>query len=282
MRRPHDHTTGDGAPPTPADRRFAGVWARWLGWLVGAAVAAVLLLLGGSPAQAAPGDFISTWDTATHGYYSDGLSKDDQIRLPLEASGTYDFTVDWGDGTSSTITAWNQPETTHTYTTPGQYTLTISGALRGWRFNDTGDEHKILNISQWGNIKLGNNGDYFSGCERLTATATDAPDLTGTTNLTNAFLRAESFNGAIGNWDTSNVTDMSGMFDSAEAFNQDIGGWNTCNVTNMGNMFHGAYQFNQDIGGWETSNVTDMGGMFAGAYRSTRTSAAGTPATSPT
>jgi len=64
------------------------------------------------PLDADPNDFISVWDTSKT---SDGSSIETQIKLPLESTGTYDFTVDWGDGTSDTITTYNQPEVTHTY-----------------------------------------------------------------------------------------------------------------------------------------------------------------------
>jgi len=44
---------------------------------------------------------------------------------------TYDFTVDWGDGTENTITSYNQPEIEHTYATAGTYTIAIHGTMGG-------------------------------------------------------------------------------------------------------------------------------------------------------
>ena len=58
--------------------------------------------------------FISEWKTDNA-----GTSNDDQITLPLVSSGTYDFTVDWGDGTQDTITSHDQAEVTHTYSAAG-------------------------------------------------------------------------------------------------------------------------------------------------------------------
>ena len=81
-----------------------------------------------------PTAFISRWDTTAT---NSGSSNADQIRLPLE-SGTYDFTIDWGDGSSNSITAWDQAEVTHNYTSSGIYTLTITGTLVGWRFGNYG------------------------------------------------------------------------------------------------------------------------------------------------
>src|SRR6185312_2445249 len=136
----------------------------------------------------------------------------------------------------------------------------------------------------------------FMGCVNLNITATDAPVLSGVTdmsnmfynceklnpiggaavamnswqtasvkNMTGSFRGAKNFNQNITNWNTANVTDMYGMFEEAAAFNKDIGGWNTANVTKMGSMFFGSSAFNQNIGHWNTSKVTDMYGMFWGA-----------------
>ena len=193
------------------------------------------------------------------------------MRLPLESTGTYNFAVDWdNDGTADqTITSWDQA--TVTYATPGIHTITISfpnrsSTLRGWRFNNGGDRLKILNISQWGGkVNLGNNGNYFYGAENLRSNAADAPDLTGTTDLSGMFADAKLFNGNIGGWNTSGVTNMSHMFRGASAFNQPIGNWNTASVTDMAYMFGGASAFNQRIGDWDTSQVTDMAYMFVAA-----------------
>lgn len=132
----------------------------------------------------------------------------------------------------------------------------------------------------------------FAGTNDLSITALDAPNLSATTSLHNAFLYVDfganvapnttwntqtvvdmsyMFNGVqgdvstignIGDWDVSNVTDMSWMFHDAETFNEDIGRWNTSKVTNMEAMFRIATAFDQDISGWDVSNVTNMQEMF--------------------
>ena len=76
-------------------------------------------------------NFVSTWDTTKT---SSGSSTATQVKLPLISSGIYAFDVDWGDGSSNTITVWNQPEVTHTYASSGIYTITISGQIDGWAF----------------------------------------------------------------------------------------------------------------------------------------------------
>ncbi len=239
-----------------------------LGWLMGAGVVVLAGVVVVSPAHAGTTDFVSTWKTDNT---SSGSSAADQVRLPLESGGTYNFAVDWeSDGiVDETITTWDKA--THTYAPADSYTITISypekdSTLKGWRFANGGDRLKILDVTQWGGlINFGNNGGYFAGAANLTSSAKDGPDLTGTTNMSSMFSGASAFNQDIGGWDTSQVTNMAGMFYGAQAFNQPIGGWNTSNVTDMAAMFAGAQAFNQPIGGWDTSNVTTMVSTFNGA-----------------
>jgi uncharacterized repeat protein (TIGR02543 family) len=208
--------------------------------------------------------FITSWDTSNT---SAGSSDGNQIHLPLEFTGEYDFTVYWGDGTSNHITSWNDSAVTHTYNSSGIYEVIISGTIKDFRFNNSRDKLKLIEISQWGNLNFGNSGAIFYGAENLTITATDSPDLTGVTNFAQMFRNCDSIItvAGINSWDVSDVTNMFAMFSDAELFNQDIGLWNVSKVTNMFAMFSGAELFNQDIGGWDVSSVTNMGWMFCGA-----------------
>ena len=54
------------------------------------------------------------------------------------------------------------------------------------------------------------------------------------------FDGASSFNGAIGNWDTSSVKEMNVAFANASSFDQDISDWNVSSVTGFGLLFNGA------------------------------------------
>jgi surface protein len=108
---------------------------------------------------------------------------------------------------------------------------------------------------------------WFSDEANATATYGHIRDwnVTGVTDMSNAFLNKTTFDENITGWDVSNVTDMGYMFYGASSFNQPIGDWNVSAVTNMGQMFKGASSFNQPIGDWNTSAVTDMYGMFLNA-----------------
>lgn len=209
-------------------------------------------------------DFIVKTDNT-----STGSSTATQFRLPLVNGGTYNCVVYWGDGTSSTITTWNQAETTKTYATAGTYSISITGTLSGWRFVNTGDRLKILKIKWWGiNFRLGATDQHFSGCSNLDLSEVeDVLDLTGTTSLSVTFgdcLSLTEVNN-INQWDTSNITTFYRTFYGARNFNSNIGNWDTSKVTTMQEMFtSGGGKFNQPIGNWNTSSVNNMRSMFVG------------------
>ena len=229
------------------------------------------------PVAIPEGTFCTVWKTDNV-----GQSEDNQITLPLVDDGVYNFTVNWGDGTSNVIATWNAPEKTHTYTTAGTYTVEITGAIEGWSFvmqpygydselggagDYYGDSFKLLEIMEWGPIHLGNHGAYFYTCLNLTISTEDILDLERTTDLHSMFGACQSVSTIpnMDDWDVSAVTNMSAMFFLTPSFNQDIGGWDVSNVTDMRGMFHGATAFNQDISEWNVSSLTEMQGMFTGA-----------------
>jgi hypothetical protein len=126
--------------------------------------------------------FITTWKTDNA-----GPSADNQITIPLVSVVTYNFVVDWGDGTQDTITAWDQAELTHTYAAIGTYTVTITGTCPRIYFNNGGDKLKITAINNWGDVAWGSTqNNAFYGCANLTALPSDHLDFWNTT-LTAAF-----------------------------------------------------------------------------------------------
>ena len=219
--------------------------------------------------------FVSCWDTRN---IAPGSSSNNRISLPLvkpditTPRSDYNFDVDWGDGTSiQTVTSWDDPDATHTYATPGQYWVTITGTVSGFSFQGaansgaTADRLKLISVAQWGSLALGNSAGYFSGAANVNFTATDAPDLTGTTDLGQTFASATSFNSPVGHWNVSNVESLRGMFSGATSFNQPLAAWDVGKVRDFGLMFLNASAFNQPIGTWITSTATDMSYMFNAA-----------------
>ena len=80
--------------------------------------------------------------------------------IPTSSGGVYNFTVDWGDGSSiETITeiTSGSPKT-HTYSTSGSYDVSITGTMEGWttRLTDHSDSMYLSNIKQWGCFEFNN------------------------------------------------------------------------------------------------------------------------------
>ncbi len=132
-------------------------------------------------------------------------------------------------------------------------------------FGDDNDSEKILSVEQWGINPWTSMRRAFSGCLNLRINASDAPDLSGVTDMSQMFFRASSFNDDISSWNVSTITNMGALFREAQAFNQDIGSWNVDMVTSMTSMFEGAASFNQNLNGWNVDAVTGMSRMFYSA-----------------
>ncbi len=202
-----------------------------------------------------PSAFVTTWKTTV---------ANEEISIGVDANLSYDYTIDWGDGTVEEVATNEAPS--HVYEKAGEHTIAILGQFPHILMAaNNAMAQKLLSIDQWGNIQWESMNGAFAYCGNMTYKATDTPDLSQVTNLGLMFYDASSFKGSIGDWDTSNVIDMSNMFAGATSFNQDISGWDTSNVTSMSGMFTGATSFNQDISGWNVSKVLNMQSMFNGA-----------------
>lgn len=206
--------------------------------------------------------FITTWKTD-----NPGSSGNNQITIPTNGGG-YFYTINWGDGnTDFDVTG----DITHTYATPGTYTVSITGAFpriffnAGFTFSSQKDSDKILSVEQWGDIAWTSMNNAFAGCDNLRINAVDAPDLSGVTDLSRMFFHAISMNDDISGWNVGSVINMSGMCRDAESFNQPLDSWNVGSATNMSEMFYFASAFNQDLNNWQVDNVTNMSSMFGGA-----------------
>ncbi|QLG45755.1 BspA family leucine-rich repeat surface protein [Costertonia aggregata] len=208
-------------------------------------------------------DFTAIWNTVN---VETGSSATNQVTIPTNpAFTTYNYDVDWGDGTSDTGVTGN---ITHTYLSgPGTYTISISGDFPAIYFNDeeANDKLKIEEILQWGTIQWQTMENAFYGCTNLNFDAIDSPDLSNVTTLESMFRGCTSFNGIVNNWDVNSIENMSGLFADAVIFNRPLDSWTTNAVTNMSETFLGARLFNEPLDNWRVDNVVDMSGMFSSA-----------------
>ena len=222
--------------------------------------------------------FLSTWRVPAN-------SK--TITLPLVSGYNYNFTVNWGDGNLSEITAHDDADKTHTYATAADYNLVIDGLLEAWSFNDTGDKDKILSVEDFGDLGYKNLSGAFQGCTNLTAfeggitsdvtdmrfmfwgaTSADPDvsewDVSSVINMESMF-NVVSADPDVSEWDVSSVINMESMFFNASNADPDVSGWNVSKVTNMKRLFASATSADPNVSSWNVSKVTDMASMFAGA-----------------
>ncbi|MEM9547104.1 MAG: BspA family leucine-rich repeat surface protein [Bacteroidota bacterium] len=203
--------------------------------------------------------FTTTWKTD-----NPGVSPDNAISIPTSGGG-YNYDVDWNnDGVYDQFGI--NGSVSHIFAQPGTYTIKIRGDFPRIHFNNGGDAQKIINIDQWGDNEWSSMEGAFFGCHNLNSTATDAPDLSNVTNMSEMFKVAQQFNGDVSDWDVSNVTDMSELFAYIDDFEGDVSDWDVSNVENMSKMFWSVDNFDSDLSNWDVSNVTDMSGMFAGNF----------------
>lgn len=234
-----------------------------------------------------PAAFITTWRTTT---------ASESIKIPVNPNTAgYSFTVEWGDGTANSV--GQTSSVTHTYTSIGDHTVTITQDFPAIQFGGTESDDindaKLIRVDQWGTQTWKGMDQAFEGCVNLTAVSgTDAPvfavgstifkmfmgctsfnsnlnswNLTPVRETSYMFYNATSFNGNISAWDMSNVTNTQYMFANAYSFNQDISGWTFTMLTRMDHMFEAATNFNQDIGSWNVAGVQFINDAFDGAAK---------------
>ncbi|MBJ00916.1 MAG: BspA family leucine-rich repeat surface protein [Halobacteriovoraceae bacterium] len=206
-----------------------------------------------------PNEFVSTWRVGDASFGDGDLT----VTLPLRSGFNYNFTVDWGDGTTAEVTAHDDVDIDHAYGSAGDYTIKITGTVEAWYFNNTGDKDKIISVQELGSVGWKNFDNAFSGCSNLTTFS--GGDTSNVTDMGGMFAFAASAQPNTSGWNTSNVTDMGGMFIFAASAQPDTSGWDTSNVTTMLSMFNGATAANPNTSGWNTSNVTSMQAMFSNA-----------------
>jgi len=185
------------------------------------------------------GRFQMVVNTAIQTTYKQTPSATNQFYFPIvdgtdRLGYTIAFTIDWGDGQTSNVDSSNYAtECLHTYASSGTYTISAEGNIAGfcfWNINIPGksDGKKLLEITQWGDLKLtggevGTAGQTFRQCTSLSKiSAPDTPwfPLHATFSTRNNRGARGLFSGCsslstinnIGNWDVSQCDILEIMF----------------------------------------------------------------------
>ncbi len=216
-------------------------------------------------------------------------NSDPTIRLPLPKGFTYDFVVDWNDGTESYIDSHDDPDTLHRYERVKSYRVSITGQVGSWSFwKVPHSKDRIVAVEDLGDVGWHSLAGAFYDCNLLESTAggdtsavtdmsymyhrsplvvpdTSAFDTSSVTTMRAMFDRAASADPDVRVWDTSKVRDMSGMFAKTSEARPQTDRWDTSKVVLMSDMFRAALVANPTVTRWNTSDVKDMSSMFAGA-----------------
>ncbi len=205
-------------------------------------------------------NFVTRWNLATAG------SGATQLSFGTATSGVVNYTWQQLPTGLSGNGSWSGATLTLTGLPTGA-TIRLQIAPTNFQrinINNGTDRNRLTQVEQWGTTAWTSMQTAFRNCLNLQITATDIPNLTGVSNMSEMFSGCDILNSPsnIGSWNTGVVTTMQRMFANTDAFNQNIGAWNTAAVTNMSEMFSSARAFNQPVGGWSTAAVTNMSGMF--------------------
>jgi len=211
-----------------------------------------------------------------------GSSNDDQFTFPQRLGTSPNYTMSVLDDTVADIivTADTDPTTFTFDGGAGTYTIQIVGDDIQPNFNNTGDKEKILTVSSWGQIIIGQTA--FKGCVNFDFTATDLPtvdtlgntffdctamvgtpsindwDMSAVTSLNSAFINCTLFNQDLNSWEVGAVTSFFACFKNCPAFDGDVTSWDITGSTSLIQMFADCDVFNQDISGWDVSGVSNF------------------------
>ena len=180
------------------------------------------------------------------------------------AEGDYDVIAKQNNIVVATFDNLSNQETI-TLPSSGVYNLEIkSKKVNGFNrinFNNSGDKLKIADIKQWGDVAWSSFSSAFRGCSNMLTTATDAPNLSNVTTMSQMFRDATLVNPNTENWDVSNVIIMFRLFFGTIEATSNVSNWDVSSAEDMGEMFRNT-AINPDTTNWDVSSVTNMSGMF--------------------
>lgn len=179
---------------------------------------------------------------------------------------TYDFSVDWGDGTSTET--YESPiansRIEHTYNAPGNYTVKILGKFP--KFTQSAGQRPYLVKAKLGEVEWQDLSSSFQDCINLTSF--EGGDTSNVTNMSLMFRGATGLTSLdLTSFNTSKVTNMSGMFQGASNLTSlNISSFRTPVLVYMSDMFRDLSKISTlDLSNFDTQNVINMSGLFFGA-----------------
>jgi hypothetical protein len=128
-------------------------------------------------------DFVLTVETTT---------ANEPFNLKMRNAGTYNATIEWGDGQSSTITAYDDADLVHTYASAGTHTIRMAGQAGGPLLGFSPDKAKVRTVENFGDLSWTHISDGFSGCTGMTSFRFGNTDTSAITNWFAAFKQCSA------------------------------------------------------------------------------------------
>ena len=180
--------------------------------------------------------------------------------------GTFNATIDWGDGTTSTVTSYNDANLTHTYASASEHTISISGTFPSIYMHIAANNSrlKIKRVLNFGNVGWQNLYQAFYNCNNITTFVSGNCDTSNVTNMDSMFHNCTSITTLdVGGFNTSSVTSMYAMIHNTSITSLDVSNWDTSSVRNMSYVISKNSNLTSvDVSNWDTSSVTNMDSMF--------------------
>lgn len=199
------------------------------------------------------------------------------VTIPCQNVGTFNAEIDWGDDSTSTITAYNDADLAHEYASTGDHVIRISGTFPNLCFNNGGDCLKVKEVRNLGVVGWSSLNCAFYGCTNLTLFVAGNTDTSSVTNMgtmlrgCSGLIDPPDFTGM----DTSSVTGFSGFMRDCTNMTSppDFSGFDTSNVIYANTMLRGWSSVGEvgDIGisGWDIESVTTFASFALGVTFST-------------
>jgi surface protein len=191
-----------------------------------------------------------------------------EIIIPSNATyNNIDCNIDWGDTTSSTIDAWDDPDLIHEYTDAGTYLVRISGTMEWFEILFAHTLRTVLTEF----VQLGSTGlrAFSLYCDNL-----HTCDVSGDTSAADGDRFAGAFSNCplitsiagLDTWDVSGMTSFNSMFQSCTALRYlDLSMWVTTALTSIENTFYQCDSLQTlNVSTWDVSLVDWSNQTFAG------------------
>lgn len=199
------------------------------------------------------------------------IGASESFTFPFKDGGIYtNCTIDFGDGGGAkTITGGTDANRINVYATADTYTITISAdACGGISVSSvTPYDKRFSDIIQWGTIAW-DSELQFNDASNMVITATDVPDLSNLSSLTELFRFCSSII-TIPNldlWDVSGITQMQEIFNNCDSLDvSGVEGWDVSSCANLFGMFtlsSNTSLATLDLTAWDVSSCTNFGNMF--------------------